>query len=82
MLRLTPLLLVFVALFSVIGATPSKRSIFEENATKLKELLRKGYLIQNFGSWNQAPQWANHLGQKSKQRSFDSADTWGVFNSL
>jgi len=41
MLRLTPLLLVFLALFSVIGATPSKRAIFEENATKLKELLRK-----------------------------------------
>ena len=45
MLRLTPLLLVFLALFSVIGATPSKRAIFEENATKLKELLRKGYII-------------------------------------
>ena len=27
-------------------------------------------------------QWANHLGPKSKQRSFDSADTWGAFNSL
>ena len=45
MLRLTPLLFVFVALFSVIGTTPSKRATFEENATKLKELLRKGYLI-------------------------------------
>ena len=45
MLRLTALLLVFLALFSVIGTTPSNRAIFEENATQLKELLRKGYLI-------------------------------------
>ena len=27
-------------------------------------------------------QWANHLGPKSKKRSFDAADIWGVFNSL
>ena len=27
-------------------------------------------------------QYANHLGPKSEQRLFDSADFWGVFNSL
>ena len=26
-------------------------------------------------------QYANHLGPKSEQRLFDSADFWGVFNS-
>ena len=39
--RLTPLLLLFLAL-SAIDAIPSKLARFDENATKLKELLRKG----------------------------------------
>ena len=43
MLRLTPLLLLLLGLFaSAVEATPSKLARFEENATKLKELLRKG----------------------------------------
>ena len=28
-----------------------------------------------------SPEYANHLGPKSEQRLFDSADFWGVFNS-
>ena len=42
MLRLTPILLLLVTL-STIEAIPSELARFEENATKLKELLRKGH---------------------------------------